>query len=53
MKTRLAVTTLLLLMVSQIFYKFISKINYLLTLARDLISEEENYEKRFAELKTT
>jgi hypothetical protein len=49
----LAVTTLLLLIVSQIPRKFVPEVNHLLTLARDLTPEEENYEKRLAELKIT
>jgi hypothetical protein len=52
-KTRLAVTTLLLLIISQIPRKFVLKVNYLLILARDLTPEEENHEKRFTELKVT
>jgi hypothetical protein len=50
-KTRPAVITPLLLMVSQIPRKFVSEINHLLTLARDLASEKEDHEKRLAELK--
>jgi hypothetical protein len=53
MKTYLAVITPLLLIVSQIPRKFVPEINYLLTLARDLTSEEKNHEKRLAELKIT
>jgi hypothetical protein len=53
MKVYLAVITLLLLMVSQIPRKFVSEINHLLTLVRDLISEKKNHEKRLAELKAT
>jgi hypothetical protein len=52
-KVHIAVTTPLLLMVSQIPRKFVPEINHLLTLARDLTPEEENYERRLAELKVT
>jgi hypothetical protein len=52
-KTRLAVTTLLLLIVSQILRKFVLEINHLLTLARDLTPEKKNHERRLAELKAT
>jgi hypothetical protein len=51
-KTRPAIITLLLLMISQILRKFISEVNHLLTLARDLAFKEKNHEKRLAELKT-
>jgi hypothetical protein len=51
MKTRLAVITPSLLMVSQIPYKFVSEVNHLLTLARDLVPEEKDHEKRLAKLK--
>jgi hypothetical protein len=51
MKIRSAVTTPLLLMVSQIPRKFILEINHLLTLARDLTSREGNHKRRLAELK--
>jgi hypothetical protein len=40
-------------MVSQIPRKFISEVNYFLTLARDLTFKEENHEKRLAEFKDT
>jgi hypothetical protein len=49
-RTRLAVTTLSLLMVSQIPRKFVPEVNHLLTLARDLAPEEEDHEGRLAEL---
>jgi hypothetical protein len=39
-------------MISQILRKFISEVNHLLTLARDLAFKEKNHEKRLAELKT-
>jgi hypothetical protein len=53
MKTRPAVITPLLLMVSQIPRKFVLEVNHLLTLARDFISEKEDHERRLAELKVT
>jgi hypothetical protein len=49
-KAYLAVTTPLLLIISQIPRKFVPEINYLLTLARDLAPEEESHERRLAEL---
>jgi hypothetical protein len=51
-RTRSVVITPLLLIISQIPRKFVPEVNYLLTLARDLISEKEDHKKRFAELKT-
>jgi hypothetical protein len=52
-RTRPDVITPLLLIVLQILRKFVSEVNYLLTLARDLTSEEKNHEKRLVKLKAT